>query len=363
MSRKRPAKRLTIRAGRHLVRSAGARPRYDFAHMARKYCGNDLNAAEARALFYAFCFSTAGDILEAVRSSPELSKGPAAPDFKQYSRTGDRGRSGNRATAPAEVMCEHFAKKRACIDEACEDEDYPWWDEDPESPEERLQRLALPLFLRTPGACEVLWNRGSVCSHTGTPQSHALCPPRCRLMQGRARPKPIRFRRDAAHVHGLAERHRPHRLPEPDHRRPQPHHRDRLLPDGHQQQHARHRPIRRGQDAPRAQAQPASDGLELHRARHQGHALPRDGTMLAGAGYTVECLDFANICEEPRPLPAGAAHVGYNPLSFMPSRLPRPPPTSRTSSPSLSHSALSRTGRSRSGTAPRQTSLPRSSHT
>ena len=41
------------------------------------------------------------------------------------------------------------------------------------------------------------------------------------------------------------------------------------------------------------------------------------GTMLAGAGYTVECLDFANICEEPRPLPAGAAHVGYNPLSFI----------------------------------------------
>ena len=41
------------------------------------------------------------------------------------------------------------------------------------------------------------------------------------------------------------------------------------------------------------------------------------GTMLAGAGYTVECLDFADICEEPRPLPAGAAHVGYNPLSFI----------------------------------------------
>ena len=41
------------------------------------------------------------------------------------------------------------------------------------------------------------------------------------------------------------------------------------------------------------------------------------GAVLAGAGYTVECLDFASICEEPRPLPAGAVHVGYNPFAFI----------------------------------------------
>ena len=41
------------------------------------------------------------------------------------------------------------------------------------------------------------------------------------------------------------------------------------------------------------------------------------GATLASAGYTVECLDFASICEEPEPLPAGAAHVGYNPLAFI----------------------------------------------
>lgn len=139
-------------------------PRYDFAHMARKYCGNDLNAAEARALFYAFCFSTAGDILEAVRSSPELSKGPAAPDFKQYSARAT-GALGESRDCSAEVMCEHFAKKRACIDEACEDEDYPWWDEDPESPEERLQRLALPLFFE-PLALARCYGTGAACART-----------------------------------------------------------------------------------------------------------------------------------------------------------------------------------------------------
>lgn len=41
------------------------------------------------------------------------------------------------------------------------------------------------------------------------------------------------------------------------------------------------------------------------------------GAVLAKAGYTVECLDFASICEEPRPLPAGAVHVGYNPFAFI----------------------------------------------
>lgn len=137
-------------------------PRYDFAHMARKCCGNDLNAAEARALFYVFCFSTAGDILEAVRSSSELSKGPAAPDFKQYSARAT-GALGELRSCSAEVMCEHFAKKRACIDEACEDEDYPWWDEDSESPEERLQRLALPLFFE-PLALARCHGAGAACA-------------------------------------------------------------------------------------------------------------------------------------------------------------------------------------------------------
>ena len=43
-------------------------------------------------------------------------------------------------------MCEDCAKRRAHIEDACEDDDFSWWDEDLEEPEERLQRLALPLF-------------------------------------------------------------------------------------------------------------------------------------------------------------------------------------------------------------------------
>ena len=70
-------------------------------------------------------------------------------------------------------MCEHFAKKRACIDEACEDEDYPWWDEDPESPEERLQRLALPLFFE-PLALARCYGTGAACARTQTRRNPTL---------------------------------------------------------------------------------------------------------------------------------------------------------------------------------------------
>ncbi|WP_308622528.1 type IV secretory system conjugative DNA transfer family protein [uncultured Enorma sp.] len=41
------------------------------------------------------------------------------------------------------------------------------------------------------------------------------------------------------------------------------------------------------------------------------------GAMLAGAGYAVECLDFANICEESKALPADVERVGYDPLAFI----------------------------------------------
>ena len=120
-------------------------PRFDFARMARTRCGNSLNAAEARALFYLFCFSTANDILQAVGSTPELSEGPAAPDFTQYSARATDA-LGESRDCSAEVMCEDCAKRQAHIEDACEDDDFSWWDEDLEEPEERLQRLALPLF-------------------------------------------------------------------------------------------------------------------------------------------------------------------------------------------------------------------------
>lgn len=41
------------------------------------------------------------------------------------------------------------------------------------------------------------------------------------------------------------------------------------------------------------------------------------GCALARLGYIVERLDFASVSEEPRPLPAGAVNVGYNPLAFV----------------------------------------------
>lgn len=41
------------------------------------------------------------------------------------------------------------------------------------------------------------------------------------------------------------------------------------------------------------------------------------GAMLAGAGYAVECLDFANICEESKALLADVERVGYDPLAFI----------------------------------------------
>ena len=120
-------------------------PRFDFARMARTRCGSDLNAAEARALSYLFCFSTANDILQAVGSTPELSEGPAAPDFALYSARATDA-LGESRDCSAEVVCEDCAKRRAHIEDACEDDDFSWWDEDLEEPEERLQRLALPLF-------------------------------------------------------------------------------------------------------------------------------------------------------------------------------------------------------------------------
>ena len=41
------------------------------------------------------------------------------------------------------------------------------------------------------------------------------------------------------------------------------------------------------------------------------------GTVLASAGYTVECLDFANICETSKALPVGVERMGYDPLAFI----------------------------------------------
>lgn len=81
-------------------------PWHDFAFMARRYCRNELNANEARALFYVFCFSTAQDILDAVRVSPELSEGSAAMDFKRYAARAAKALKETR-NCSAEIMCEN----------------------------------------------------------------------------------------------------------------------------------------------------------------------------------------------------------------------------------------------------------------
>ena len=120
-------------------------PRHDFAFMARRYCRNELNVNEARALFYVFCFSTAQDLLDAVGSSSELSEGSAAMDFKRYSARAAKALK-EMHNCSAEIMCENCADERERMQEegveSCED----IWDLMPEDPEPRLLHQILPLF-------------------------------------------------------------------------------------------------------------------------------------------------------------------------------------------------------------------------
>ena len=119
--------------------------KYDFVFLARRNCGNELNAIEARALFYVFCFSTAQDILDAVGLSSELSDGPASLDFRRYSARAAEVLKEAR-NCSAEIMCENCADER----ERMQGEDIESygdiWDLMPEDPEPRLLRQILPLF-------------------------------------------------------------------------------------------------------------------------------------------------------------------------------------------------------------------------
>lgn len=110
---------------------------HDYAYMARSYCKNELNTTEARAFFYVYCFTTALDILSAVESSPELSGGSAAVDFKQYSTRANEVLKETRSCS-AEVLYED------CVIDGDDLEDL--LDLESESSEERLRRLALPLY-------------------------------------------------------------------------------------------------------------------------------------------------------------------------------------------------------------------------
>lgn len=120
-------------------------PRHDFAFMARRYCRNELNANEARALFYVFCFSTAQDILDAVGSSPALSEGSVTLDFKRYSARAAQALKETR-NCSAEIMCENCADERERMQKEGIESYRDVWDMMPEDPEPRLQRLALQLF-------------------------------------------------------------------------------------------------------------------------------------------------------------------------------------------------------------------------
>ena len=119
--------------------------KHDFVSLARRNCRNELNANEARALFYVFCFSTAQDVLDAVGLSPELSGGSAALDFRRYSaRVAEMLKEMRNCSA--EIMCENCVDERERMQERDIESYGDIWDMMPEDPEPRLLRQILPLF-------------------------------------------------------------------------------------------------------------------------------------------------------------------------------------------------------------------------
>lgn len=118
---------------------------YDFVTLAKRNCRNELNAREARALFYVFCFSTAQDVLDAVGSSPALSEGSAALDFRRYSARAAKVLKEER-NCSAEIMCENCADEWERMLEEGVESDGDTGSLMPKVPDPRLLRLALQLF-------------------------------------------------------------------------------------------------------------------------------------------------------------------------------------------------------------------------